>query len=758
MFDNSLRGRDTSKTALSRYSGPFEYRMPRQTAWLIVVALTALWCGVTALASDLAREKQLQRGIDLLERNDLSPAAALFEEAARSTDQELAARALLHLAAAQERQGDKDRARATYKRILQQFSHRHEAVADARTRLARLERPVASAAPASRRVLTGDDADPRAHVTPDGRFLSRADRRTGDIVVRDMTTDRSKRLLVTRDVPESSPEHAELAMISPDGSRIAYVWLRRGEGNETRYQLRMIRNEVGAASRVLVDDARYSYFEPIGWSPDGQSLLVTAWRDDNSTELARVPLNGGALQRLKDMRFRLGPTPPRLSPDGRYIAYSAMPTNPPTLQEARTSVNTGQPLHVYVLATSAVEQKEIEVVKGSNVNESPIWTPDGKQMLFVSNRSADGFGLWSVEVEVEDDRGFNERRIRANFAGRIRPLGMTKSGTLYYLPEAASGTGVDVFVADWDAENSRVKGRAAKLVDTVVDRSLAPSWSPDGERIAFKRRRASGTLPPNAEPVEVVIHSQKGGEEAVFPLPGVDNTPPLWLDNDRYLLVRANGGSLHQLDRKTGRTLSLENVAHSRLPPECGPHALSADGRTLFLAVLDPIPAGRSSSSQPVQRTRRIVAFDVETGDQKDVMRPQPITALGMLAVSPDGRSLAVAMQRESWQAPRLVIVDVQTGTVQELKTVIVPRTAPRAASWTRAGLLVSRGTERKADVVRVSVPDGKVTPTGLTYASGQFFDVRADGQRVVFSDRTRPDEEELWASENVLSYVKPVH
>jgi Tol biopolymer transport system component len=728
--------------------------MVRRTGWLIVVVLATL-CGVTAAASDPAREKQLQRGIDLLERNDLSQAAALFEDVARSADQALAARALLFLAAAQERQGDDERARSTYRRILQQFAQLRDVAGEARTRLSRLERASAPSAPASRRVLTGDDADPWAHLTPDGRFLSRVDRRTGDVVVRDMAAGRSKRLLLTRDVVEASPERAELAMISPDGTRVAYVWLRRGEGNEVRYQLRLIRSEEGATPRVLVDDPKYSYFEPIGWSSDAQSLLVTVWQRDNSTEFAWISVNG-AVRPLKRLRFRLGPTRPRLSPDGQFVAYSALPRNPETVQEARAAVNSGQPLHLYVIPASSAQPEEIEVVKGSNVNESPVWTPDSRQMLFVSNRSADGFGLWSVEVD--DGRGFNERRIRANVAGRIRPVGMTRSGTLYYLAEAASGTGVDVFVADWDAASGRVKGRATKLLDTVVDRSLAPSWSPDGERVAFKRRRASGTLPPNAEPVEVVIHSQKSGEEAVFTLPGVDNTPPLWLDNERYLLVRANGGSLHRLDRKTGRTLSLENVAHSRLPPECGPHALSADGRTLFLAVLDPIPSGQSFGSKPVQRTRRIVAFDVVTGDQKDVMRPQPITALGMLAVSPDGRSLAVSMQRETWTTPRLVIVDVQTGAIQELKTVIVPRTAPRTAAWTPGGLLVSRERERRADVVRVSLPDGKVTPTGLSYASGQFFDVRPDGKRVVFSDRTRPDEEELWAYENLLSYVKPVH
>ena len=723
--------------------------MVRRTAWLIVVALMAL-CGVTALASDPAREKQLQRAIDLLERNDLPRATALFEEVARTTDQALAARALLFLASAQERQGDDERARSTYRRILQQFGQLRDVAGEARRRLAKLERPAASSGPASRLALTGDDADPWSHLTPDGRFLSRADRRTGDVIVRDMVAGRTRRLLVTRDVPETSPERAELAMVSPDGSRIAYVWLRRSEGNEARYQLRLIRAEVGASSRVLVDDPRYSYFEPIGWSPDAQSLLVTAWRRDDTSEFVWVSAATGMVRPLKHLGFRLGRTRPRLSPDGQYISYSALPANPQTAQDARAALNAGQPLHLYILSAASVDAPEVEVVKGSNINESPVWTPDGKQMLFVSKRSADGFGLWSVEIE--NGRGFNERRIRANVAGRIRPVGMTRFGTLYYLPEAAGGTGVDVFVADWDAESGRVTGRATKLLDTVVDRSLAPSWSPDGERVAFKRRRASGTLPPNAEPVEVVIHS-KAGEEAAFPLPGVDNTPPLWLDNDRYLLVRANGGSLHRLDRRTGRVLSLQDVAHSRLPPECGPHALSTGGRTLFLAVLDPVPAGQSSS-KPVQRTRRIVAFDVETGDQKDVMRPQPITALGMLAVSPDGRSLAVAMQRKPWTAPRLVIVDVQTGAVQELPTVIVPR----AASWTRAGLLVSRERDRRTDVVRVSLPDGRVAPTGLTYATGQFFDVRPDGQRVVFSDRTRPDEEELWAYENLLSYVKPVH
>jgi len=59
----------------------------------------------------------------------------LFEEAARSADKALAARALLYLGQGQERQGA-DKARGTYERIIKEFGNQTETVAAARKRLA----------------------------------------------------------------------------------------------------------------------------------------------------------------------------------------------------------------------------------------------------------------------------------------------------------------------------------------------------------------------------------------------------------------------------------------------------------------------------------------------------------------------------------------------------------------------------------------------------------------------------------------------
>ena len=241
------------------------------------------------------------------------------------------------------------------------------------------------------------------------------------------------------------------------------------------------------------------------------------------------------------------------------------------------------------------------------------------------------------------------------------------------------------------------------------------------------------------EPVELVIYSViRQREETAVTVNGMDDAPPLWLDNDRYLLIRLVGGSLQRLDLKTRQVTPLESVAHSRVPRASGSYALAIDGRTLFVPVQDSA------------RTRSVVEFDVSSGDQKTVVAPQSLAALAVLAVSPDQRLLALALQRPDG-SPHLAIFDREHASIRTLEQVV----APRSASWTRSGLFVSRDRGAANEVVRVTLPDGAATPVGLTHARGQFFQVSPDGSRVILSDRTRMEDDELWAYENLLQYVK---
>jgi Tol biopolymer transport system component len=74
---------------------------------------------------------------------------------------------------------------------------------------------------------------------------------------------------------------------------------------------------------------------------------------------------------------------PALSPDGKFIAYDAL-------------VDPGKPdREVRIMASDA--SREVAVAHAPGINASPIWSRDGSQLVFKSNRSG-SFGIWSVPV------------------------------------------------------------------------------------------------------------------------------------------------------------------------------------------------------------------------------------------------------------------------------------------------------------------------------------------------------------------------
>jgi Tol biopolymer transport system component len=708
-------------------------------------------------ASDAAGEKQLQQAIDLLERKgEPARAAVLFQMVGRSSDSALAARALFYLAEAQHRQGKDREAAATYARIVKAFPAQRELVARAEERLTALVGPTVIEPVGIQRVASGDDADAWAYITADGGLLSRADRVSGDVVIHELRSGgRSRRLMVKKDTLDSSFDHAELPMVSPDGTKVVYVWAFHDEAGATFYQLRVVANEKGAAPSSLAVDPHYFYFEPIGWASDNSAILVTAWEHRPTTPIDAsdflwIPLN--APQRspriVKALGGRLGPSRPRLSPDGKYIAYSATPDDTNTAQEWQNWRNRG-PMRLYVVPTD-FSQRETAIIEGENINESPVWSPDGRKILFISNASTDGFGLWSVDIANGALAGVPSN-LDANISSRIRPVGMTRTGTLYYVPWPRGG--VDVLQAELNPVTGRI-GAARRLLDSVVNRSQAPSFSPDGQQVAFKRRPAADAVERQQDPLEIVIYSWiTGKEEKRLPTSAVDAGQVIWLRSERggpYLLVRRRqDGGLSRLNLATNDLRPLESIAHSRLPPECGSHVLSPDSKTLYLSVLDPVPRDvPAAQRRTFKRTRRLVAFDMETGDQRNLFSTQTLVAMSVLAVSPDGRSLALAMQQDDWKKPRLVVMTLANGHRRQL----APRIVPEAASWTKAGLLVAADGPQQAEIVRISLEDSSVTPIGLSQARGQFFDVSPDGSRIVYSDRTtRQADSQLWAYRGIV-------
>jgi Tol biopolymer transport system component len=207
-------------------------------------------------------------------------------------------------------------------------------------------------------------------LSPDGRRLVQ-DRPTagdrGDLWVFDLVRRTSERLT-------SSAADEESAIWSPDGREVAYAANPRGV-----FDLYRISATTGARETTLLTSSRDK--RPEDWSADGRYIVFvqsTAERGDDLwlLDLSRpnepmALVESPAIER--DARF---------SPDARWIAYR--------------STRTGRP-EIYIQPVAGGSA----VLASVNGGFKPFWSPDGKELFFISLDRQ----LMSVRVRVRVDGG-----------------------------------------------------------------------------------------------------------------------------------------------------------------------------------------------------------------------------------------------------------------------------------------------------------------------------------------------------------------
>ena len=437
-------------------------------------------------------------------------------------------------------------------------------------------------------------------ISPDGRVPG-TDWSTGDVVFVDVLT-RS----VTRIVQGVSPNWGENPVLSPDSKQVAYQWFDDKDG-ETLHQLRLISTERGAKPRVLVDDsARVHNVYPIAWSPDGRRLLVqyeipapagsSQPRGQGDFQLAWLATDSGTMTNIKRFEWwrsaggnSLGLV--SVSPDGRYLAYSAAPSQGSSDRA------------IYVMSIDGSATAEVAT---GGLNQSPVWTPDGRQLLFVSDRSG-SFGVWSTRVQNGKSIAF-VTAVKPS-TGQVRLHGFAKTGLLYY----SAHTRLDeIFVAPI-SRDGRLASGVLPTESTPGDNAV---WSPDGQFLAFKRRVTDGRY-------NLVVRNMQTGKELKWsgttgtgrPL---NNALMFWTGNTR---VMADGRTPIEVVGD-----ELRRAADVAVPRG----SLARDGSVLYAS------AGESEA--------RVNQIDPLTGAVKRsfaIPRPVPFVAL-----SPSGDTLALISTR----------------------------------------------------------------------------------------------------------------
>ena len=437
-------------------------------------------------------------------------------------------------------------------------------------------------------------------VSMDDRLMSFSDLNQ-NLAVRDMGS-REDRVLVK----SGEDGYAYHSWPAPDSSQVAYSWF------STACQCMDLRTvpTSGGQPAVLVHDEQISELFFAGWTADQQKILTSAVMKSGEHRMLLVS-NDGSVRVLKSsplIEARI------LSPDGRYVAYSA-----PSIASPNTNT-------VFILSTDGATDRPL-LEDGTN-NGNALWSPDGAHLLYSSDRS-NATSLW--RVPVIDGKAAGAPTLVRKDLGRITNLSLTSSGSLYYTEQSGI---VDIYTAKIDLQAKRTVDGPRQIISRNPGSNLAPDWSRDGKFLAYlSMPRASGR-----QRRLLTVQSQTSEAESVVPVGMTFMSVVRWSPDGRHALVKGSEGSqnvgLYLVDIKSGAT---KNVLIK--DEDFGWPLWNPDGKRIYLVM------GESRKS--------IISLDTQTLERREIYRDKQFIDR-QIAISADGRWLAFSTTRKSRGCSRL--------------------------------------------------------------------------------------------------------
>ena len=506
--------------------------------------------------------------------------------------------------------------------------------------------PTATDASKPRLIWFGDDVTLLGGPSRDGRYFSFVDPASGELAVRELAS--AQRRLVTRK-PAGSREFAYFSSISPDSTQVAYAWF-----NEAGfYDLRLVGLD-GSSPRVLYRNEEAGFVQPCTWSPDGRHILTLFFRKDNISQIALVPVDGRPIKVLRSLNW-VYPKKMDFSPDGRFIVYDSF------------SGSSSGERTIFLLAVDAARETRLVELPGNHL--FPLWTPDGRRVIFASDRQGT-MDAWMIDVA--DGKPQGEPRILRRDLGRFLPMGMTLGGEYYF--GLRSGE-TDVFVAGLG--NPTEKPQRVTL--QFPGRNSAPAWSTDGEWLAYLSRRGPENF--GQESRVIVVRSIKSDQEREL-APKLAHLERLrWSPDGRTLLVSGSDnkgrGGLFAVDAKDGTTTPMVLEAGASFRGFEG--VWSKDGKSVFYLYAEAelrarvLPTGGETTLYRSNRLRHLtLALDgsrlaLAEGEDSIVILPaaggekQTIRFEGLSELE-WGQDLYAGRGAELWRIP------LSAGTPQKLE------------------------------------------------------------------------------------------
>lgn len=423
--------------------------------------------------------------------------------------------------------------------------------------------PVADAMP----LTSAPGLEMQPTFSPDGNYVAYSGGPGGlhapDLFVKQIGSD-SLRRITEHPAPEISPKW------SPDGRQIAFLRIL-GE-NELAEAALVIIPALGGSERIVGKTwvrvlNTYLVEWLLDWLPDSETIVVAdAGPTSEPYSLFAVNTRTGERWRLTNPPQAIdGDLDPAVSPDGSKLAF------------ARGTPMTSE-LYLLDMDRKFRAVSEPHALSTGSRNRGPVWTPDGREILFASgpqhrkllyrialqpgstaqpvHYATEGTQPLSVALSRRWQLAYPTHRADADIyrsemsstGADFKSTEFLKSTFLEHFPEYSPDGKRIAFVSNrtgsqqiWLADANGLNQRQLTSLPTTVEATW-PRWAPDGTRIAFQG--GSDTY---------VIHADGGPVS-------------LWMKNTRSPEWSLNGEWMYFVSAQTGRAEIWK--ADSGLPQE----------------------------------------------------------------------------------------------------------------------------------------------------------------------------------------------
>jgi Tol biopolymer transport system component len=393
---------------------------------------------------------------------------------------------------------------------------------------------------------------------------------------------------------------ARRLQFSRDGTKLA-VLATRVNLNQGEIWLVPYPPGQGAPRKLFAALGNEAEFTGLSWMPDSRHMAVAFDRFDEPEQLYLFDSETGNLRELTS-GMETG-TSPAVSPDGRRIAY---------VQESRDN-----DLVEIMLDGSGTRP----FLTTARAERSGFWLPGGRELVYISNANGP-FQLWSRNTEEQRSRPLLSSGNDGLSVGRLDRVVPAPDGERF---------AVELWGPEHTIRIMRRSGGRAVRIDAENQDHHSPSWSPDGNWIAYARVRPEAQLMKvpagGGAPVAISKANVQGGPTQVA-----------WSPAGDWIAWNAGALTVYSPDGKKQKKLADAKPRQSI--------GFSANGKTLYTYyfdsrgrnwVLDGIDVGSG-------RTQRIGSFELDAS-----------SSLEGFSLHPDGKRLMATLVKNN---PAIVLLE----------------------------------------------------------------------------------------------------